>query len=71
MTDLLATEGLEEGVFALVDVDAPASSSPVRSVSGALMLDPLTAAVCSLEKIDRLFEEMWSRSERVLPLLVS
>ena len=29
----------------------------------ALMLDPLTAAVCSLEEIDRLFEEMWE-SER-------
>jgi alpha-galactosidase len=25
----------------------------------ALMLDPLTAAACSLEEIDRLFEEMW------------
>jgi alpha-galactosidase len=25
----------------------------------ALMLDPLTSAVCSLEEIDRLFEEMW------------
>jgi alpha-galactosidase len=25
----------------------------------ALMLDPLTAAVCSLEEIDRMFEEMW------------
>ncbi|HEY0831398.1 MAG TPA: alpha-galactosidase [Candidatus Dormibacteraeota bacterium] len=25
----------------------------------AMMLDPLTAAVCSLEEIDRLFEEMW------------
>ena len=25
----------------------------------ALMLDPLTAAVCSLAEIDRLFEEMW------------
>jgi alpha-galactosidase len=24
------------------------------------MLDPLTAAVCSLEEIDQLFEEMWS-----------
>jgi len=23
------------------------------------MLDPLTAPVCSLEEIDRLFEEMW------------
>src|ERR1700682_4711320 len=29
----------------------------------ALMLDPLTASVCSLEEIDRLFEEMWD-SER-------
>jgi alpha-galactosidase len=26
----------------------------------ALMLDPLTAMVCSLDEIDRLFEEMWS-----------
>ena len=26
----------------------------------ALMLDPLTAAVCSLEEIDRLFGEMWA-----------
>jgi len=26
----------------------------------ALMLDPLTAAVCSLDEIDRLFEEMWA-----------
>ena len=26
----------------------------------ALMLDPLTAAVCSPEEIDRLFEEMWA-----------
>jgi alpha-galactosidase len=26
----------------------------------ALMLDPLTAAVCSLEEIDRLFQEMWA-----------
>jgi alpha-galactosidase len=26
----------------------------------ALMIDPLTAAVCSLDEIDRLFEEMWS-----------
>ena len=25
----------------------------------ALMLDPLTAAVCSLEEIDRMFDEMW------------
>ena len=25
----------------------------------ALMLDPLTAAVCSLEEVDRLFDEMW------------
>lgn len=26
----------------------------------ALMIDPLTRAVCSLEEIDRLFEEMWT-----------
>ncbi|GAC1506009.1 MAG: alpha-glucosidase/alpha-galactosidase [Candidatus Dormibacteraceae bacterium] len=26
----------------------------------ALMLDPLTAAVCSLDEIDKLFEEMWA-----------
>ncbi len=26
----------------------------------ALMIEPLTAAVCSLEEIDRLFEEMWA-----------
>jgi len=25
----------------------------------ALMLDPLTAAVCSLEEISRMFDEMW------------
>ncbi len=33
----------------------------------ALMLDPLTAAVCSLEEIDRLFEEMWTAEEESLP----
>jgi alpha-galactosidase len=26
----------------------------------ALMLDPLTAAVCSLEEVDRMFDEMWA-----------
>jgi alpha-galactosidase len=26
----------------------------------ALMLDPLTAAVCSLAEISRLFDEMWA-----------
>jgi len=30
------------------------------SAKYALMLDPLTAAVCSLEEIDRMFEEMWA-----------
>ena len=30
-----------------------------QSAKHALMLDPLTAAVCSLEEIDHLFEEMW------------
>jgi len=32
----------------------------------ALMLDPLTAAVCSLEEIDHLFEEMWSAERESL-----
>jgi alpha-galactosidase len=32
----------------------------------ALMLDPLTAAVCSLEEIDRLFEEMWAAERESL-----
>src|SRR5213593_2815961 len=33
----------------------------------ALMLDPLTAAVCSPEEIDRLFEEMWAAEKESLP----
>src|ERR1700687_5415299 len=32
----------------------------------ALMIDPLTAAVCSLEEIDRLFEEMWAAEREFL-----
>jgi alpha-galactosidase len=32
----------------------------------ALMLDPLTAAVCSPEQIDRLFEEVWSAERESL-----
>ena len=32
----------------------------------ALMLDPLTAAACSLEEIDRLFEEMWTAERESL-----
>ncbi len=32
----------------------------------ALMLDPLTAAVCSLDEIDRLFEEMWEAERESL-----
>jgi alpha-galactosidase len=32
----------------------------------ALMLDPLTAAVCSLEEISRLFDEMWAAESRYL-----
>ena len=32
----------------------------------ALMLDPLTAAVCSLEEIDRLFQEMWTAERESL-----
>jgi alpha-galactosidase len=30
-----------------------------RKAKYALMIDPLTAAVCSLEEIDRLFDAMW------------
>jgi alpha-galactosidase len=33
----------------------------------AMMLDPLTAAVCSLAEIDRLFEEMWDAERVTLP----
>jgi alpha-galactosidase len=32
----------------------------------ALMIDPLTAAVCSLEEIDRLFDEMWNAEREFL-----
>src|SRR5256885_10920362 len=32
----------------------------------ALMLDPLTAAACSLNEIDHLFEEMWSAERESL-----
>ena len=32
----------------------------------ALMIDPLTAAVCSLEEIDRLFDEMWEAEKESL-----
>jgi alpha-galactosidase len=33
----------------------------------ALMLDPLTAAVCSLDEIDAMFEEMWAAEREFLP----
>ena len=33
----------------------------------ALMLDPLTAAVCSPDEIDRLFDEMWAAERESLP----
>jgi alpha-galactosidase len=32
----------------------------------ALMLDPLTAAVCSLQEIDQMFEEMWNAERESL-----
>jgi alpha-galactosidase len=38
-----------------------------RKAKYALMIDPLTAAVCSLEEIDRLFEEMWAAERDYLP----
>ena len=37
------------------------------SAKYALMLDPLTAAVCSPEEIDLLFEEMWAAERESLP----
>jgi alpha-galactosidase len=37
----------------------------------ALMLDPLTAAVCSPEEIDRLFEEMWAAERKSLEVFES
>ena len=33
----------------------------------ALMLDPLTAAVCSPDEIDRVFDEMWAAERESLP----
>jgi len=33
----------------------------------ALMLDPLTAAVCSLDEIRSMFDEMWTAQEKFLP----
>ena len=33
----------------------------------ALMLDPLTAAVCSLDEIARLFDEMWEAERESMP----
>jgi alpha-galactosidase len=33
----------------------------------ALMLDPLTAAVCSLEEIDAMFDEMWAAQRGDMP----
>jgi alpha-galactosidase len=32
----------------------------------ALSIDPLTAAVCSLEEIERLFDEMWEAEREFL-----
>jgi alpha-galactosidase/6-phospho-beta-glucosidase family protein len=81
MTDILAVDGLDQGVFALVDVDAtrldlarqigelvvqPLMERDRQKAKYALMLDPLTAAVCSLEEIDRLFDEMWEAERESL-----
>jgi alpha-galactosidase len=38
---------------------------------GALMLDPLTAAVCSPEEIRQMFEEMWESEEADLAAFAS
>jgi alpha-galactosidase len=32
----------------------------------ALMIDPLTAAVCSLEEIEKMFNEMWAAQREFL-----
>ncbi len=37
----------------------------------ALMLDPLTSAACSLEEIDRMFEEMWDAERESLDVFES
>jgi alpha-galactosidase len=37
-----------------------------RKAKYALMLDPLTSAVCSLAEIDRMFEEMWEAERESL-----
>jgi alpha-galactosidase len=37
-----------------------------QAAKHALMIDPLTAAVCSLEEIDGLFEEMWQAQRQFL-----
>jgi alpha-galactosidase len=38
-----------------------------QSALYALMLDPLTAAVCSLEEISQMFDEMWEAQRAFLP----
>ena len=47
----------------VVDALLRRDSRPARY---ALMLDPLTAAVCSLQEIDRLFDEMWEAQRAYL-----
>jgi alpha-galactosidase len=37
-----------------------------QTAKDALMLDPLTAAVCSLKEIDQMFEEMWAAEQESL-----
>jgi alpha-galactosidase len=37
-----------------------------QSALYALMLDPLTAAVCSLDEIEQMFAEMWEAQRRFL-----
>lgn len=35
----------------------------------ALMVDPLTAAVCSLDEIGRMFEELYEAEQGFVPVL--
>ena len=37
-----------------------------RSALYALSIDPLTAAVCSLEEIEKMFDEMWDAQRQFL-----
>jgi alpha-galactosidase/6-phospho-beta-glucosidase family protein len=113
ITDILAVDGLDRGVFALADIDpvrldlarriaerlvevtdkawtVEASTERLDVLKGtdyvavhelvveallerdrqkamyALMIDPLTAAVCSPAEIEKMFDEMWAAERESL-----